>query len=195
MKDCILKAAKKHGNLLTTALAVRQGVSKTMLAKYVENGELIHVRHGLYALPDEIIDDMYALYLQNPNIVFSHDSALFLNGFAERTPFIHSITVRSDKVLPQSVKEQCTCFYIKPEFLKIGLTRRTTTFGNLVPCYDAERTFCDILRSRRRIDDETVVAAIKNYARMSSKNLFKLHEYATKLSVLTKVKQYMEVLI
>lgn len=195
MKDCILKAAKKHGNLLTTALAVRQGVSKTMLAKYVENGELIHVRHGLYVLPGEIIDDMYALYLQNRNIIFSHESALFLNGFAERTPFVHSVTVRSDKVLPQSVKEQCTCFYIKPEFLKIGLASRSTTFGNLVPCYDAERTLCDILRSRRRIDDETVVAAIKNYAGMTSKDLFKLYEYATKLSVLSKVKQYMEVLI
>lgn len=195
MKESILKAAKKHGGLLTTALAIRQGVSKTMLAKYVANGELEHVQHGLYALPDEIVDDMYALHLLNPNIIFSHESALFLNGFAERVPFIHSITVRSDKVLPESVKKQCKCFYIKPEFLKLGLTHLKTTFGNTVPCYDAERTLCDILKRRRRIDDETVVAAIKNYARMPQKNLFRLHDYATKLSIVSIVRQYMEVLI
>lgn len=195
MKESILEAAKKHGGLLTTALATRQGVSKTMLAKYVANGELEHVQHGLYVLPDEIVDDMYALHLLNPNIIFSHESALFLNGFAERVPFIHSITVRSDKVLPQSVKKQCKCFYIKPEFLKLGLTHLKTTFGNIVPCYDAERTLCDILKRRRRIDDETVVAAIKNYARMPQKNLFRLHDYSTKLSIVSIVRQYMEVLI
>jgi predicted transcriptional regulator of viral defense system len=195
MKDSIIKAAKRHGNLLTTALAVRQGVSKTMLAKYVANDELVHVQHGLYALPGAIIDDMLALHLQNPNVIFSHESALFLNDFAERAPFTHSVTTRSDKVLPPSVKEQCSCFYVKPEFLKLGLTRRKTTFGNMVPCYDAERTLCDILKRRRRIADETVVAAIKNYAKLPQKDLFKLYDYATKLSVISIIKQYMEVLI
>ena len=195
MKDCVLKAIKNHGNLLTTDIAIRSGVSKTMLARYVDKGELIHVRHGLYALPDSIIDNMYAIHLQNPNIIFSHESALFLNGFAERTPFVHSITIRSDKVVPQSIKEQCSIFYIKPEFLETGLTQRKTTLGNPVPCYDAERTLCDILRSRRRIDDETVIAAIKNYAKMTQKDLFKLYDYATRLSVLSAVQQYMEVLV
>lgn len=195
MKDCVLKAIKNHGNLLTTDIAIRSGVSKTMLARYVDKGELIHVRHGLYALPDSIIDNMYAIHLQNPNIIFSHESALFLNGFAERTPFVHSITIRSDKVVPQSIKEQCSIFYIKPEFLETGLTQRKTTFGNPVPCYDAERTLCDILRSRRRIDDETVIAAIKNYAKKTQKDLFKLYDYATRLSVLSAVQQYMEVLV
>ncbi len=195
MKDCVFKAIKRHGNLLTTDMAIRSGVSKTMLARYVDKGELVHVRHGLYALPDSIIDSMYAIHLQNPSIIFSHESALFLNGFAERTPFKHSITIRSDKVVPQSIKEQCSIFYVKPEFLKIGLSQRKTTFGNLVPCYDAERTLCDILRSRRRIDDETAIAAIKNYAKMAQKNLFNLYDYATRLSVISTVQQYMEVLV
>ena len=195
MKKAILDAAKRNGDMLTTAQAVRYGISKTMLAKYVEQNKLIRVRHGLYALPDSIIDDVFALYLQNPNIVFSHESALFLNGLAERTPFKQSVTVPSNRVLPKPVKEQCSCFYIRPIYFKLGLTRRKTTFGNDVPCYDAERTVCDIVRSRRRIDEETVVAAIKNYARSVQKDLFKLYEYSTTMSIYPTIKQYMEVLI
>lgn len=37
--------------------------------------------------------------------------------------------------------------------------------GNIVHCYDTERTICDILRSRNRIDEETVISAVKNYAK------------------------------
>ena len=35
MKDCVLKAIKNHGNLLTTDIAIRSGVSKTMLARFL----------------------------------------------------------------------------------------------------------------------------------------------------------------
>ena len=163
MNKCILKIAKKNGGLMTTAQAVSGGLSKTMLGKYVASGELIRVRHGLYSLPDAVVDDAFALYLQNDGIVFSHDSALFLNGLADRTPFTHTVTVPSNKVLPKSVKEKCNCFYIRPDLFEVGLTTKRTTFGNEVPCYDAERTICDILRSRRRLDDEIVVAAIKKH--------------------------------
>lgn len=45
------------------------------------------------------------------------------------------------------------------------------------------------------MDEETVVAAIKNYAAKPDKNLFSLYEYATKFSVLSAVKRYMEVLL
>ena len=195
MKQEILKKARKNGNLITTAQAVNCGVSKTMLSKYVDNGELLRIEHGIYALPDTIIDNLLVLHLKNRNIIFSHESALFLNGIASRTPFTHTVTVESTKTLPLRIKKQCTCFYVDPKLFKIGLTHKKTTFGNSVPCYDAERTICDILRSRSRMDEETVVAAIKNYAAKPDKNLFSLYEYATKFSVLSAVKRYMEVLL
>ena len=195
MNKSIPKIAKKNGGLMTTAQAVSGGLSKTMLGKYVASGELIRVRHGLYSLPDAVVDDAFALYLQNDGIVFSHDSALFLNGLADRTPFTHTVTVPSNKVLPKSVKEKCNCFYIRPDLFEVGLTIKRTTFGNEVPCYDAERTICDILRSRRRLDDEIVVAAIKNYSKSRTKNLLKLYEYAPKFKVLSTLKRYMEVLL
>ena len=33
---------------------------------------------------------------------------------------------------------------------------------------DAERTMCDLLRSRNRIDEETVISAINNYAKSNN---------------------------
>lgn len=84
---------------------------------------------------------------------------------------------------------------IKPELFKVGMVRKKTTFGNEVRCYDAERTICDLLRSRNRMDEETVISAIKNYAAFSNKDLNRLAVYAEKLRVAKILKQYMEVLL
>ena len=78
---------------------------------------------------------------------------------------------------------------------ELGLEERKTTFGNSVRCYNAERTVCDILRSRSRMDEETVVSAVKNYVLSKDKDFFRLYEYAQKFKVSEQVRKYMEVLV
>ena len=70
------------------------------------------------------------------------------------------------------------------------MVRKKTTFGNEVRCYDAERTICDLLRSRNRLDEETVISAIKNYAAFGNKDLNRLSAYAGKLRMAKILKQY-----
>ena len=77
----------------------------------------------------------------------------------------------------------------------MGMVWKKTTLGNEVRCYDAERTICDLLRSRNRMDEETVISAIKNYAAYKDKDLNRLAAYAEKFRVSKILKQYMEVLL
>jgi len=144
------------------------GFSRALLSKYVKEGLLERGRQGVYILPDSVHDDMYTLMLRSEKIVFFHDTALFLNGLSERTPFEHSVTIPSNSALSDTLMEECTCYYIKPELLTLGMVWKKTTFGNEVRCYDAERTICDLLRSRNRMDEETVISAIKNYAKSNN---------------------------
>jgi predicted transcriptional regulator of viral defense system len=195
MNNKIIEIAKQNGNLITTAQARQIGLSNTMLSKYVANGSLCRVHHGIYALSDTVIDYMYVLNLLSHWIVISHESALFLNGISDRTPFFASVTIPSTAAIPHSVKKDCACFYIQKDLFEIGLEYRKTTFGNLVRCYNMERTICDILRSRSRLDDETVVSALKKYAISPNKDLYRLYEYAPKFSVLPQIKKYLEVLL
>ena len=101
--------------------------------------------------------------VRTEKIIFSHDTALFLHGLSERTPFEHSVTIPSNSVLSDAMMEECICYYVKPELYEVGVMKKKTTFGNEVRCYDVERTICDVLRSRNRMDEETVISAIKNY--------------------------------
>ena len=55
---------------------------------------------------------------------------------------------------------------------------------------------CDVLlRSRNRLDEETVISGINNYAASSEKDLDRLAAYASKLGVEKNLKRYMEVLL
>ena len=54
--------------------------------------------------------------------------------------------------------------------------------------YDKERTICDCLRYRNKMDREIFNKAIQNYINDSTKNIPKLMEYAEKLRVKKLVK-------
>lgn len=191
----IMKELQRNNNTITTSQIVELGFSRALLSKYVKEGLLERSRQGVYILPDSVHDDMYTLMLRSEKIIFSHDTALFLNGLSERTPFEHSVTVPSNAVLSDILREDCNCYYIKPELFELGMVWKKTTFGNEVRCYDAERTICDLLRSRNRMDKETVISAIKNYAVFNDKDLNRLAAYAEKFRVSKVLKQYMEVLL
>lgn len=191
----ILQQMKKNNNVITTSQVMQLGYSKALLTKYVKAGLLERSRHGIYSLPDAVNDDMYVLMLRSSKIIFSHDTALFLNGLSERTPFRHTVTIPSDSALPASIKGECNCFYIKPELHRLGMIEKKTTFGNNVRCYNMERTICDFLRSRNRCDEETLISAVKNYAVSKDKNLSVLSEYAKRLRVEKSLKHYLEVLL
>ena len=195
MNSVILEALKKNNNVITTAQVVELGFSRYLLSKYEKEGLLERERQGVYVLPNSVHDDMYTLMLRSEKIIFSHDTALFLNGLSERTPFVHSVTISNNTRVSKVIQEECVCYYIKPELHQIGMTIRKTTLGNEVRCYNAERTICDLLRSRNRLDEETVIGAVKNYAASSDKDLNLLAVYASKFRVNKELKRYMEVLL
>lgn len=191
----IMDALSKNSNMVTTSQVQELGFSKQTLSNYVSAGLLERVRQGVYILPDTVHDDMYTLMLRSESIVFSHESALFLHGISDRTPFIHTITMPSNKAVPGSIKDECICFYVKPAWHKVGVTEKKTTFGHPVRCYDVERTICDFLRTRNRCDEEIVISALKNYAASDNKDLKRLSYYAELLKVNRELRQYMEVLL
>ncbi|MCC2825404.1 type IV toxin-antitoxin system AbiEi family antitoxin domain-containing protein [Faecalicatena orotica] len=191
----ILEAMKNNNNMITTSQAVKLGFSRALLSWYVKEGVLERERQGVYVLSDTVYDDMYAFMLHSEKIVFSHDTALFLNDLSERTPFVHTVTIPSNTRLSPGIRDECICYYIKPELYELGITDRKTTFGNRVRCYNAERTVCDLLRSRNRLDEETVISGIKKYAASTEKNLKLLAEYASQFGVSKILRRYLEVLL
>ena len=93
INQTIYEEIKKNNNMITTSQVLSLGYSKQLLTNYVKEGLLERCRQGVYILPNTVHDDMYTIMLRSDRIVFSHDTALFLNGLSERTPFLHTVTI------------------------------------------------------------------------------------------------------
>ena len=84
MNETLHEAIQGFGGMISTKQVLDLGFSKQTLTNYVRSGKIERVGSGIYMLPDTIEDDMYALSLHSKWIIFSHDTALFLDHLAER---------------------------------------------------------------------------------------------------------------
>lgn len=185
----------QRGAIITTKAAEAAGISRAMLYKLTKGGSLQRIAQGQYMLVQEMPDELLSISLRSENLVFSHETALFLHGISDRTPFVHSITVPTGVGVSAALQENCKTYHIKQELFDLGRTTTKSALGHSVPCYDLERTICDIIRSRNKMGTETFLAALKQYANHPKKNLNRLNTYAKRMRLTTLVRQYLEVLL
>ena len=181
--------------MLQTAQVVSAGISKPVFYHYVQDRELERVAHGIYLSKDSWVDAMYLIHLRFEQAVFSHETALFFHDLTDREPTEYTVTVKTGYNPTRLKEEGVQVFTIKTELHDVGLTTAQTPFGLTVPAYDMERTICDLLRSRNRIEIQTFQGALKMYARRKDKNLRTLMRYAKLFRVEKLLRQYLEVLL
>ena len=184
-----------HNGVIKTADVVEAGISRTTLVELVKNGKLERIAHGQYILPEDMVDELLLLQRRSGIIVFSHETALFLHDMAERTPLFHSLTIPSSHKLSPILAKGCKIYYVKPELYELGLCTVPSKMGNKVIAYDPERTICDILRSRSRIESQTFKNALKSYTNQKSQNWSKLQDYSDAFRITKLLRQYLEILI
>ena len=168
--------------MLRTSQVVSSGISKPVFYDYVRS------RYSR-------VDAMYLLHLRFEQAVFSHETALFFHDLTDREPIEYTVTVKTGCNPSKMKAEGIQVFTIKADLHDVGLTTAKTPFGHTVPVYDMERTICDLLRSRSRIEIQTFQGALKAYARRKDKNLRALMQYAGMFKVEKILRQYLEVLL
>ena len=195
-KTEILDRLVEEGNgYLRTALVLQNGVSKRTLSRYIQERQMERATHGVYMDKDAWPDDYFLLYLRNSRIVFSHESALYLNGLMDREPSTTTVTVPKTYNSTHISKLGVQVIHSKSEWYVVGLTNIQTNFGNTVPVYDRERTICDIVKNKKEIEIQTFQTAMKEYMSSRGKNLGNLISYAKVLGVESEVRMYTEVML
>lgn len=187
--------AKSHGGIIETKIAAQHGISRAMLYNLCKENKIHRIVKGQYILPEEMQDELLSISKRSENIIFSHETALYLHGISDRTPFEHTVTAPSGCIPSAAIRTECKVYYIKPELFELGKTTLRTTAGNDVVAYDLERTVCDVIRSRNKIGTETFLAALKMYAASPKKDLNKLNSYAKQMRVSNVLRKYLEVLL
>lgn len=187
--------AEKHGGVLRTADVLAQNISRVQFERFLKERQYEKAVHGIYMAPDAWKDAAYLLQLRCPQVIFSHDSALFAHDLTDREPMQLTVTLKTGYNPSRLTADGIKVFTIKSELHEMGLTETVTTFGNPVRTYDPERTICDIVRSKNTMETQVFQDALKQYVRRKDKNLHRLMEYAEPLRVKKILQQYMGILL
>ena len=191
-----LKDYIQENLVITNKEAEELGYTRHNLSELTKSGQLERLRPGLYQLKGKVIDDFVLISSNSIRIIFSHQTALYLHDISDRTPNVFHISV------PQGYNashiknryKDLQVHYVKKDLYEIGKTQIKSPQGNFIPVYDIERTICDIIIDREKIDKQIFTEAIKRYFKSSNKNLRRLIKYSRLFKIENEIRKYMEVL-
>ena len=191
----ILNMAEQNNGVVTSSMVVEAGLSRGCLKYLADLGKLEKTSRGVYILPDVWEDEFVSLQERFKRGIYSLETALFLWNLTDRTPGKFHMTFPGTYNLSKPKAEGILCSGAKEPYYSLGVTKAQTPSGNAVAVYNAERTLCDVLRSRNRVDVGIVTDAFKRYAAMKEKNIPLLSQYARTLKVEEKLRYYLEILL
>ena len=79
----------QNGILLTSDLA-KFGIRRTYLSVLVKKDKIQRVTRGVYSTANYMTDERASIQARYRGAVFSHETAFYLLGLADRAPLIYS---------------------------------------------------------------------------------------------------------
>ncbi len=189
----IIKLANENNGIITSQMMNDREIPSIYLTRMVKEGTLQRVDRGIYSTDKVMLDEYYLLYQKNQRAIFSFSSALYLHGLTDRIPYQMEITLPST-YNSSHIKENVIIHKVIEKYYSLGRTIKKTMFGNEVACYDMERTICDLVRFRSKIDVEIFRKAINGYKIHPNRDFLKLRQYSKVFKISSKINELLDVI-
>ena len=194
-KNKILELAENSNGYITTKEISKNQIPKVYITQLVEEKKLIRVGRGFYMMPDCFEDDYYRFQVITNYAIFSMETALYLHNYSDRIPTVYNICVPRNYNGNLTKEKNVKLSYVRDDLLNLGITEIESPLGQKIKVYDIERTICDIVKNKDKVDPEIFSKALKQYVKSKEKNLNNLFIYANKLRVEDEVRNYLEVML
>lgn len=188
----VLKELSKKYHVFSTKLLLENGFTKYQIKKLVMNNELVKLKRRLYIIDFEMDDEFYYNQINNQYFIYSNETALYLHNLSDRYPNPLAVTTKRGYHLRN---DNFKVYYVSDEILKLGIMEIDSPQGHTVKIYDPERTICDIIKNKNRIDPQVYISGLQSYFLNGKPQLRKLSKYAKKLKIQDKVMAVVELYI
>lgn len=184
----------KNNGVILTKDVVEAGISKPTFYTYAKKMGLEKISHGVFKKANQESDDLYFFSLRSSLAIFSHETALRLHDFNVKEKQL-TVTLPTGYNPGNYTKMGLKVYTVKKEIYDLGRMDYITDFGHIVPIFDLERTICDLIRSRNKMEDGMMQGYFKQYIQRKNKDLKKLTHYAFRFRIEKLLKNYLDVLL
>jgi len=187
--------ARGYQGIVTTSQVSAAGIPRYVLKTLLDSGSLTKIERGIYLLEGYWEDEFLIYSLRYPKGVFSFDTALYLHGLSDTSPTRFTMTFPQGYNTSSLNNALLVVRRSNESLFDLGRSQAITPSGSNVMTYNKERTLCDILRGAEADEADRSRIAFQRYCTSSEKNIALLLEYATRLRVAKRVKNYLKALL
>ena len=188
---------RKHGGILRTAQALREGIHPETLYSMRDSGELEVVSRGVFRLADAPPlgnPDLVAVASRVPNGVICLISALAFHELTTQIPHEVHVALRPGVHQPRLIQPPIRTYRFSGESFTAGVETHELD-GVPVRIYSPEKTLADCFKFRNRIGLDTAVEAVRFYGERRPVRIDELLHYASICRVKKIIRPYLEALL
>lgn len=189
----ITEIVESNGGCITSAEAA-DDAQYLRLVRGVERGELIKLKHGVFAVPEVLVNTMIDVERIVPRGVVCLYSAWMHYQLTMEVQPAYCIAIEEKRKVRLPEELNVRLYYWQQKMFDFGIVESMVS-GFQVKITDIERSVCDAIKYRNKIGQDTCAEVLRNYMKRQDRNLSKLNEYAQKLRVAKTLKNYLEVLL
>ena len=172
---------RQQGGYITTKDIGSRALYDQLLSE-VERGNVVRVRSGLYALPNEMAKPMVDIGRLIPGGVVCMFTAWEHYDLTTKLPPGICVAIEKNRKVRLPDYPPVMLYYWTQNVFELGVSEAVID-GYDLKIYDMEKSVCDAVKFRNKIGLDVSSEILKNYLRRSDRNLERLHDYAKKMRI------------
>ena len=189
----VISFIREHGGYIRSKDIDNRAMYDQLLAE-VANGNVVRIRNGIYALPEEMAKTMIDVEKIVPGGVVCMYSAWAYYELTTKLPPDICIAIEKKRKVILPDYPPVALYYWSQSAFELGISEREIE-GYKVRIYDLEKSVCDAVKFRNKIGIDISSEILKNYLVRSDRNLTRLNEYAKKMRVANIMNGLMDYLV
>ena len=177
----IISFIREHGGYIRAKDIDNRAMYDQLLSE-VANGNVVRIRNGIYALPEEMAKTMIDVEKIVPGGGVCMYSAWAYYELTTKLPPDICIAIEKKRKVILPDYPSVALYYWSQSAFELGVSEREIE-GYKVRIYDREKSVCDAVKFRNKIGVDISSEILKNYLVRSDRNLTRLNEYAKKMRV------------
>lgn len=181
MMETITEIIESKGGFTTVKELAGDSEYRRVL-RAVERGDMVKLRHGVYANVDALAGTMIDVEKLVPRGILCLYSAFMHHQLSTQIQGAWCIAIDRKRKIVLPEYPLIDIYYWSKAYLEIGVESKTID-GYAVKITDLERTVCDAVKYRNKIGLDVCGEVLNHYLEREDKNIALLHDYSKQLRV------------